>query len=169
MSIKKFEDGSTLFTGADVERCFLGSGRDNFSRRDCRFCIHKAKGEECDGCSNPSDASCSCHLNPPCSFCVDNHFEATPWIINFHSYANGPKWKWECFPSTEKIFKKYQELEAHGIVLDAEILTTQELSITLTHLPSEALLEIAVCNKPDFVRQAESLINLCDWHDIPQP
>ena len=43
-------------------------------RHDCTKCKHE-NSEVCDDCSNISGEGCSCHLNPPCGYCVDNHFE----------------------------------------------------------------------------------------------
>jgi hypothetical protein len=30
---------------------------------------------ECDDCSILDGEGCSCHINPPCGFCENNHYE----------------------------------------------------------------------------------------------
>jgi hypothetical protein len=45
-------------------------------KKNCQDCKHFNQDDGmCDGCSNTSDDSCSCHINPPCSICENNHFE----------------------------------------------------------------------------------------------
>lgn len=43
-------------------------------KHDCDKCKH-LESDECEDCSNLSDQGCSCHLSPPCGFCVGNKFE----------------------------------------------------------------------------------------------
>jgi hypothetical protein len=44
-------------------------------KNNCENCVRK-NTQECDDCSNTwEDTNCSCHINPPCSFCENNHFE----------------------------------------------------------------------------------------------
>lgn len=44
---------------------------------DCKRCINRENEEVCSECSVNDDdyAGCSCHLNPPCNFCVNNLYE----------------------------------------------------------------------------------------------
>ena len=45
---------------------------------DCKKCIHVDWEDDdyCADCSNLwKDVCCSCHLNPPCSFCTNNLYE----------------------------------------------------------------------------------------------
>jgi len=41
---------------------------------DCNECKHQGS-EECEECTNLDDRCCSCHIAPPCSYCVGNNFE----------------------------------------------------------------------------------------------
>lgn len=41
---------------------------------DCKTCIHD-NTDICDDCSVNGDGGCSCHINPPCSFCVNIAYE----------------------------------------------------------------------------------------------
>jgi hypothetical protein len=42
---------------------------------DCKKCEHN-ETDICDECSmNNEDTVCSCHINPPCSFCVGLLYE----------------------------------------------------------------------------------------------
>jgi len=45
--------------------------------KSCNGCIHdNTDDEECESCSRLDfDNSCSCHINPPCSVCVNDHYE----------------------------------------------------------------------------------------------
>lgn len=49
------------------------------SRVNCEDCRHYEYDEICSGCSNydygDGVVGCSCHLNPPCSYCVDLKYE----------------------------------------------------------------------------------------------
>lgn len=43
-----------------------------------KFNCHNCKNENteaCDECSANSDECCSCHVNPPCSYCVNSLYE----------------------------------------------------------------------------------------------
>lgn len=40
----------------------------------CEDCKHY-ETEICEDCSINSDRSCSCHINPPCSYCEDVKYE----------------------------------------------------------------------------------------------
>ena len=43
--------------------------------QDCSKCKN-INTSECDECSNLwENTECCCHINPPCSFCENNHFE----------------------------------------------------------------------------------------------
>lgn len=50
------------------------TGRDSMDH-DCNTCAHNGDDEYCDECSNLWNACCSCHIAPPCSFCVNNLYE----------------------------------------------------------------------------------------------
>lgn len=44
----------------------------------CEDCLHEGKEDICEVCSNNSGdeyAQCSCHINPPCSYCVELKYE----------------------------------------------------------------------------------------------
>ena len=42
----------------------------------CSSCIHDGNEDgQCDDCSRITDEECSCHINPPCSYCEHNHYE----------------------------------------------------------------------------------------------
>lgn len=42
---------------------------------DCDKCINQGNDEICDECSALEGECCSCHINPPCSYCVNLRFE----------------------------------------------------------------------------------------------
>ena len=42
---------------------------------DCKLCAYYDT-EECESCSvYDNDRECSCHINPPCAYCMDNRYE----------------------------------------------------------------------------------------------
>jgi len=47
---------------------------------DCNTCIHDGNDEVCSECSQLDDdlSGCSCHISPPCSYCVGNQYEEKP-------------------------------------------------------------------------------------------
>lgn len=160
MSITTFENGSVLYTGNDMTEALLKSlnCRNNYDN-SCLFCKHESSELECDGCSVLSDNSykqgCSCHINPPCSYCTDNHFEPSGYLINYKHYkSNG--WKWECFKSTKNIFDRFTKIESRGFEIDAETLSTGEISMTIT--ANEEIYEIELCEKKDFKLTMEKMI-----------
>lgn len=45
--------------------------------KTCTGCYYESYNEEheqCENCSRLDDFSCSCHINPPCSVCVNDHY-----------------------------------------------------------------------------------------------
>ena len=162
MMIQKFDNGSVLYTGDDLEKAFerMYNIRNNYDK-SCDFCIHDEDSEECENCSIPNDLSCSCHINPPCSKCVDSRFEPTDCLINFKNYHQSgdgkSKWKWECFPTTEKVYEKFCAIEKSGFEMSAEILQTGEIAIYLGHvLSNDEIIEI--CKKVQFKITATKMI-----------
>lgn len=164
MSIKTFKDGSVLYTGDDIykhfERCW--NKRDNY-QTSCNYCKHE-NSERCEECSIPSGISCSCHLTPPCSKCVNNGFEPTKHLINYENYSaykmkgSKAKPKWECFPTTKEIFEKFTKLEKAGLRLSAEILNTGEIVIYLGKPYDDKNEKIEICEKLKFKSVAEKMI-----------
>lgn len=77
--IQTFKDGTKLITGSDLdkwaEKVFsLPEGR----KTGCAECKHAKSEDYCQDidCSHLWEGeSCFCHLNPPCSKCVNNAFE----------------------------------------------------------------------------------------------
>ena len=122
--IKKLKGGGTLITGDDLSKHFenMFNRRNNFTET-CDFCKHDEESDRCTECSIKEDISCSCHINPPCYKCVNSGFEATKFIINYKNHCKG-KTQWECFPSNEKVFDKFNLIEKEGFTLSAEILRT---------------------------------------------
>ena len=41
---------------------------------NCEKCKHQ-ETDVCDECSKHWGQGCSCHINPPCSYCVEMQFE----------------------------------------------------------------------------------------------
>jgi hypothetical protein len=164
---KEYSNGSVLYTGDDVTRVLLESfnRRNDYNNRDCSFCINENINDElCDECSVFifEDGSCSCHINPPCSFCECNLFEPSPYLINYKHHKNW-KWKWECFKSTKEVFDKLTLLEEEGFVLSAETLTTGEIAIYLEN--DDYGEDIEICNKIDFKKTVNEFITNFN-HDL---
>ena len=44
---------------------------------DCNTCKHQDTDicDECSGTWDPLEQGCSCHIDPPCSYCVENLYE----------------------------------------------------------------------------------------------
>ena len=131
MAVEHFKDGSILSTGKDMYEAFARSlNKRNNYKKSCDFCKHKFDSW-CEGCEiQNTDLACSCHINPPCSKCVNDHFEPTEYLINYKNHKDKRE-KWECFPTTKEIFNKFEVLEKEGFGLHAEILTTNEVAIYL--------------------------------------
>ncbi len=159
MSKHTFENGSVLYTGKDMYRALESSfNKRNNYQKTCSFCSHQ-ESERCNGCSVPNDYSCSCHINPPCSTCVNSGFEPTDFLINYKNHEDG-KTKWECFPSSKEILEKFIKIEKMNYELSAEILTTGEVAIYLQHVIPEESIEdmIEICRKPEFKVVATKMI-----------
>jgi len=165
MSIHKFKGGSVLYTGDDMYDMLLATGRGNYVKK-CDFCAH-LETDRCDDCSCiDGELCCSCHIAPPCSFCVGNGFEVIGTLINFKNYSSRLKrgFDWETFPTRKMaVFNKYAELENNGFVLSSEILTTGEVAIYLDKdkegnnvATGEGYIEI--CRKVEFKIVAERMI-----------
>lgn len=106
--------------------------RGNFDR-DCSFCVHDGVeadfDEFCDGCSvSDTDKCCSCHINPPCGYCVNSLFEVSPYLINFEHHKDGKK-RWQCFRGTKEVFDKLTLIENVNWKVSVEILTTNEVAM----------------------------------------
>jgi len=155
----EFENGSVLYTGNDVTEILLKSfnRRNNYDHKDCSFCMHENNDEEfCDDCSvYIFEGGCSCHINPPCSFCENNKFEVSNFLINYKHHKKN-KWNWECYKSSEKVFNKLTVLEKDGFVLSAETLTTGEIAIYLEKGGNDH--DIVICKKPNFKNAVNSLV-----------
>jgi predicted dithiol-disulfide oxidoreductase (DUF899 family) len=157
---KKFSNGSVLYTGDDITKVLLESfnRRNDYNNRDCSFCIHEdSDNEYCDGCSviYYEGGGCHCHINPPCSFCENNSFEPSPYLINYKHHKNW-KWKWECFKSTKEVYDKLTSLEEQSFILSAETLTTGEIAIYLEN--DDYGEDIEICNKSDFKKTVNEFI-----------
>lgn len=165
MAIHKFKDGSVLATGKDIYDMLLPNRRNGY-KKECAYCIHRDEKSLCDDCSrNGGDSCCSCHINPPCSFCERDAFEPTSLLINFKNYSaktNHRRWSWETFPVTDvKVIEKMKTIEDNGYVLSAEILSTGEIAIYLD-FDNESLGEedsIEICEKVRFKETAIKMIN----------
>ena len=147
--IRQFKNGSTLVTGNDIYSYFEKSlnKRNNYDK-NCSFCEHEGN-EKCDDCSLFSgDMSCSCHINPPCSKCVDSKFEVTKYLINYKCYIEGGngKWRWECFRSDKKTWEVFNKMESDKWELSAETLTNGVIAIYLEKNVDE-IEEIELCGK----------------------
>lgn len=78
--IQKFKDGTKLISGDDFEKwadrvCNMPDSK----KIGCAECKHASDEDYCNDidCSHLWDGeSCRCHINPPCSKCVNNAFEA---------------------------------------------------------------------------------------------
>lgn len=131
--------------------------RNNYTERDCSFCINEGNEDICDDCSvTYNEVGCSCHINPPCSLCEGSFFEPSNFLINYKHYRKQNKWKWECFKSNENVFNKLTQIESKGYELDAETLQTGEISITITDKTD--ILDIEVCTKQNFKSKVEEFI-----------
>ena len=158
MSIKHFEDGSVLYTGEDMLRQVLGTGRNNYAK-SCAFCAHE-DSDSCEECSMlDTDSCCSCHIVAPCSYCVENHFEPSPHLINYQHCQQGKR-RWEYIRGTEESVEKLSQIESAGFKLAAETLTTGEISITVEG--GEFDYEIELCNKNTFTEAVLKIIDSCD-------
>ncbi len=161
---KELKDGSVLMTGKDMMDAFekMYNTRNNFDK-DCSFCkLEDSENDECEGCSNLNEVhntGCSCHLNPPCSYCTDLLFEPSEWLLNYKHFRDGGKWKWECFKSNEKTFNKLSLLESKDLALSCETLTTGEITIYLDNEIDEENIDIEICQKKDFKKTVELIIN----------
>lgn len=164
MSIKTFNNGSVLYTGDDIYKAFeqCWNRRDNY-KKSCHFCKHNGSEDgSCDGCSVANDdMCCSCHINPPCAYCVNSNFEVTEYLINFKNYQQG-KSRWECFPTTKEVFEKFKVIENSGYILSAEILSTGEIAI---YIDKEYLSDLSniresidICRKVEFKQHAVKMI-----------
>lgn len=164
MAIQYLEDGGVLYTGEDAFKGWKNGFRDNYDSRDCRYCIHQGDEEYCEDCNNLKEefAGCSCHINAPCSYCLELKFESSVFLINYRAYGQnrvyGQKnWRWECIASTENIFNKFKIMEEQGFYLDAELLSTEEVSINLMNDMDEVM-EIRICQRKDFWQIMEDII-----------
>ena len=157
----EFKDGSVLLTGNDMIDALsrVYNHRDNYNHKDCNFCIYQhGDNVECDDCSvYDGERGCSCHINPPCSFCIDNHFEPSVNLINYKHIRNGGKWKWECFKSTEEVKNKLDIIENSGLHLNCETLQTDEIVVYLSNTDEDEIIEI--CNKTNFKSTVVKIIN----------
>jgi hypothetical protein len=157
MTIKKFEDGTVLYTGNDMVEALYKSlnKRDNYDR-ECSFCVHEGSGF-CDDCSLVTgDLACSCHINPPCSKCTDSRFEVSPYLINYKHFKDG-KSPWECYRADEKTFKKLELIEAEGFYSNAETLRTDEIALYITTKGEYD--DIHICKKTEFKTKMSEFIN----------
>lgn len=167
MSIEKFDNGAVLITGDDLAAHFekMLNRRDNYDKSCSFFAFKYGESDECDGCSISSiDRGCSCHINPPCSYCVDSHFEPSAYLINYKRYSEGGqgRWRWECFRAEKEVFEKLNSLENEGYYLTAEVLTTGECSLCISWADDDA--DIEICLKKDFKETMCKLIMRFD-HD----
>ena len=150
--IEQFKNGATLITGKDIQRHFekVFNRRNNYDK-NCSFCKYEDDYEidRCGDCSLESgDMSCSCHINPPCSKCVNSAFEPSQHLINYKHYrvnGNG-KWRWECFRSDKDTWEVFNKMEADGWELSAETLTNGVIAIYLEKNIDE-FEEIELCGK----------------------
>ena len=154
MSKKVFADGSVLLTGQEMIDSLeaLYNHRGSFDR-DCSFCRYDTyENEHCDGCSiSNTDRSCSCHINPPCSKCVDSAFEVSPYLINYQACKKGGKRQWQCFRGDKETFDKLTEIEKTKFKLTAEILSTGEVTMYIDDdIEASKYDMIEICNKKDF-------------------
>jgi hypothetical protein len=134
--------------------------RNNYNK-DCSFCQHEQgpndpDNENCDGCSILRDSCCSCHINPPCSKCVDSAFEPSGNLINYKHYREGGKWKWECFKSDEQTFKKLTALEGKGYELSTEMLQEGVIAVYLGFDENE---DIELCERSEFKKTVNKIID----------
>ena len=165
MSRQVFEDGGVLLTGEDMrlamESMFNRRGAAEIS---CAFCQHENEKEYCPGCSIPdTDYCCSCHIDPPCSYCVGSHFEVSPYLVNYKAYAN-MGWRWQCFKGTEDVFNKVEAIEKAGFHLSAEILSTGEATMYIGN-GNNPDFEIEICSRRDF---KEAMCKMVDKFDIEE-
>ena len=162
MAIEKCSDGTIIYTGDDLYKAIMGgfNKRDNYEK-SCDFCVHNGSDDDyCSGCSiQDEDRCCSCHINPPCSYCVDSKFEPTTYIINYKNRKDG-KTRWECFPTTKKVFKKFRLMESKAFELSAEILPTTIIAIYLNRAYDKLddFEEIELCTRREFKKTATKMI-----------
>ncbi len=160
MSIETFKDGSVLYTGNDIYKHFekIWNKRNNYIE-NCDFCKYNNKDDDrCNECSIAKGLSCSCHISPPCSKCVNNGFEPTEYLINYEN-CYGKKREWECFPSTKEVFDKFNLIEKEGYRMSAEILTTGEICVYLDKDPFEGEKDnLEICKKQEFKKVATKMI-----------
>lgn len=157
MTIKRFENGTVIYTGKDMEDALYKAlnKRNNYDR-ECSFCVHDSKDDFCGDCSLLSgDLACSCHINPPCSKCTDSRFEVSPYLINYKHFKDD-KNLWECYRADEKTFKKLELIEAEGFYANAETLTTGEIAIYITKREYD---DIIICRKVEFRIKMSEFIN----------
>jgi hypothetical protein len=135
MARQTFKGGSVLMTGDDMMAALEAAyNRRGLYETECSYCIHEDSSdaeydEFCEGCSiSDTDLSCSCHINPPCSKCVESAFEPSSNLVNYQQHKNGKK-KWECFKADKEVCDKLQLIEDAKLELSAEILTTGEVAI----------------------------------------
>ena len=151
MSKQVFRDGSVLLTGQDmIEALEASYNHCGAHDTDCSFCKHEDDEKYCKGCTiADADHCCSCHINPPCSYCVGSKFEVSPYLINYKQHENGRK-RWQCFKATKDVFDKLKLIEEADLHLSAEILTTNEAAMYVSSNHDEPDLEIKVCPRNEF-------------------
>lgn len=154
MAIHTFKDGTKIITGDDFARFF--KQRDLYDV-SCDFCIYNIETDSiCESCSvKDIDRCCSCHLDPPCQYCVESNFEPSPYLLNYYHYKGGRK-KWECIRGDKECLHKLAEIEKAGFNLSAETLGTGEISINVED--SEYDYEFEICHKKDFLVALKKII-----------
>ena len=147
MSKKVFDAGQDLIVAMEAS-CNRRGAYDI----DCSFCEHGEDEKYCEDCTiADTDYCCSCHINPPCSYCVGSKFEVTPYLVNYKHHKNGRK-RWQCFKANKETFDKLEAIEDAGFHLSAEILTTGVAAMYISSNLDEPDLEVAVCPRREFKR-----------------
>jgi len=152
MSRKEFGNGSVLLTGDDMIAALEAAmNRRGAHEIDCDFCQHEGDDEYCYGCSIAgNDYSCSCHINAPCSKCVDSKFEVSPYLVNFLHHKEGKK-RWQCFKADKNIFDKATAIENIGLEISAEIICTGEVAMFIDDGVEAGKNDcIEICSRKDF-------------------
>ena|ERR1035437_1519837 len=164
MSIQKFKDGAILMTGDDMWNFLMGDR--TLALPSCEICSNK-DDELCPDCSmNDTDRSCSCHINPPCSKCIDNHYERSPYAVDYLLYGATGK-TWHGFIASEQTYGKWKEFKKQGYFLNIEIMQmTGEAVLYLTKSDEDIVIEI--CEKKGINNGFEKILQNYSIPEVPR-
>lgn len=125
---------------------------------DCHLCKHL----DTDGCLKCTvvtlnDKGCSCHLDAPCQFCEGCLYEPKNTIPVF-VFQNGRR-KVEDFICEDELYDKWIEMK-DDCILEAEILTTGEVSQTISIPNYDVDYDIEITSGKSSTENREALVRM---------